>query len=88
MNVIPAREGHEPWECGAMPAPWPLSSKVPEGGGHAVPAFLRLAADDFTAPFAVADRLAQTEVKWARIAREVWRGWFYRDPSCSSGKLF
>jgi hypothetical protein len=87
MKVIRALEGHEPWEFGAMPAERPLSSKVPEGGGHAVPAFLRLAADDFTAPFAVADRLAQTEGTWARVEREVWRGWFYRGPSCPSAKL-
>lgn len=57
MNVIPALEGHEPRECGAIPAPWPLSGKVPEGTR-------------------------------ARIGCEVWRGWFYRDPSCLSGKLF
>jgi hypothetical protein len=31
MKVVPALEGHEPRECVAMPTPWPLSGKVPEG---------------------------------------------------------
>jgi hypothetical protein len=57
MNVIPAPEGHEPREFGAMPAPLPLSGKVTEG-------------------------------TWARVEYEVRRGWFFRDPSCHSGKLF
>ena len=57
MNVIPALEGREPWECGAMPAERPLPSKRPEG-------------------------------KWARIECEVWRGWFYRGPSCPFSKPF
>jgi hypothetical protein len=31
MNVIPAFEGNEAWECGTMPAPRPLSGKAREG---------------------------------------------------------
>jgi hypothetical protein len=31
MNVILAVEGNEAWECGAMPAPRPLSGKAREG---------------------------------------------------------
>ena len=31
MNVIPAFEGQEAWECGAMSEPWPPSGKAPEG---------------------------------------------------------
>lgn len=57
MKVIAALEGHESWAFGAMPAPWPLSGKAPEG-------------------------------TWARVGREVWRGWFHRTPSFFSGKLF
>ena len=30
MNVIPVFKGHEPCECCAMPALWPLSGNEPE----------------------------------------------------------
>ena len=38
--------------------------------------------------YAIADRLAQAEGKWAKFDRSGWRQWFYRDPARPSDQVF
>jgi pimeloyl-ACP methyl ester carboxylesterase len=72
-SIFSRSDGIVAWRC-CVQEPGPLAESVEVAASH-----IGMGLHPATW-FAVADRLAQREGRWAPFHREGWRQWLYRDP--------
>jgi hypothetical protein len=72
-SIFGRSDGIVAWRC-CVQEPGPLAESVEVAASH-----IGMGLHPATW-FAVADRLAQREGRWAPFHREGWRQWLYRDP--------